>query len=65
MTNELGALERKIAGFETSISELMRAQTVQNPLPSIPGVPKNSLMEEWNIEVDVEIHKYARPRSFL
>lgn len=43
---------RKVAGFEKSISELVRAQTVRTTVAPITDVPNNNPIEGTNITVD-------------
>lgn len=52
MNTELMALGRRVAGFGTPVSVLVRAQRVPTPGVPIQGAPKNSPDEGWSIKVD-------------
>lgn len=49
------ALDRTFAGFVTSVSETVRAQTLPTPGAPIPGAPNNSPNEERNIAIDAAL----------
>lgn len=61
MTTDLMALDRKVVGFETSVSELVLVLTVPTPCAGAPGALNNSPNEGRNIEVDVSLDSQHHP----
>lgn len=72
MTTEVMVLNRKVAGFGTLISELVRARTVPVPSAPLSGAPKNSPDEEQILRWTLlgrgrrgSIKEMARPQALF
>lgn len=64
MATHLMDLDRKVAGFVTSISDLVRVQTLPTLGAPTPGPLNNSPNEEWNIaslQGESQDHPQIRP----